>query len=99
MSTGGVSAGGLGGLTASAGATPLPNSAASDSAGCNLGASKRTLGQGCVMRTGGSHRVARRFIRSQFRRVRWLRRRSARYQCHVAWVRKAFIAGLLPGTA
>ena len=42
MSTGGVSAGGLGGLTASAGATPLPNSAASDSAGCNLGASKRT---------------------------------------------------------
>ena len=58
-------------------------------------ASKRTLGQGCVMRTGGSHRVARRFIRSQFRRVRWLRRRSARYQCHVAWVRKAFTAGLV----
>jgi hypothetical protein len=39
-------------------------------------ASKRTLGQGCVMRTGGSHRLARRFIRSQVRRERWLRRRS-----------------------
>lgn len=29
------------------------------------------------MRAGGSHRVARRFILSQFRRLRWLRRRSA----------------------
>ena len=46
-------------------------------------ASKRTLGQGCVMRTGGSHRVARRFIRSQVRLVRWLRRRSARSELPV----------------
>ena len=30
-----------------------------------------------------------RFIRSQLIRVRWLRRRSALYQCRVAWVRKA----------
>ena len=30
-----------------------------------------------MMRAGGSHRVARRFIRSQLRRWRWLRRRSA----------------------
>ena len=50
---------------------------------------KRTSGKGCITRAGGSHRVARRFIRSQLRRVRWLRRRSALYQCRVTWVRKA----------
>jgi len=38
-------------------------------------------------------------MRSQFRRVRWLRHRSARYQCRAAWVRNALIASLLPGTA
>ena len=38
-------------------------------------------------------------MRSQFRRVRWLRRRSARYQCLAAWSRNARIASLLPGTA
>ena len=31
-------------------------------------------------------------MRSQFRRVRWLRRRSARRQCLVAWVRNALTA-------
>jgi hypothetical protein len=51
------------------------------------------------MRAGGSHRVARRFIRVQLRRVRWLQRRSALYQCFVAWVRKAATASVLPGTA
>ena len=38
-------------------------------------------------------------MRSQFRRVRWLRRRNAWYQCLVAWVWNARIALLLPGTA
>ena len=38
-------------------------------------------------------------MRSQVRRVRWLRRRSARCQCRVAWVRNALTALLLPGTA
>ena len=38
-------------------------------------------------------------MRSQFRRVRWLRRRSARYQCLAGWVRNALTASLLPGTA
>ena len=44
---------------------------------------KRSLGQGCVIRTRGSRRSASRFIRSQVRQVRWLRRRSARYQCRI----------------
>jgi len=38
-------------------------------------------------------------MRSQFRRVRWLRRRSALCQCLVTWSRNALIALLLPGTA
>src|SRR6266511_2528917 len=62
-------------------------------------ASNRTLGHGCMIRAGGSHRVARRSMRFQFRRVRWLRRRSALCQCLVAWVRNALTASLLPGTA
>ena len=40
-------------------------------------AAKRISGNGCRMRVRGSHRVARRFIRFQVSRVRWLRRRSA----------------------
>ena len=51
--------------------------------------SKRASGNGCITRAGGSHRFARRFIRGQVSRVRWLRRRSALYQCRVTWVRKA----------
>ena len=39
--------------------------------------SKRSSGQGCVTRGRGSHRCAMAFIRSQFVRSRWLRRRSA----------------------
>ena len=35
----------------------------------------------------------------QFRRVRWLRRRSALYQCHATWARKAATSSVLPGTA
>jgi hypothetical protein len=54
---------------------------------------------GCLALAGGSHRFARLFIRSQFIRVRWLRRRSALNQCLVAWVRKAATASVLPGTA
>jgi hypothetical protein len=38
-------------------------------------------------------------MRSQFRRVRWLRRRSALCQCRVTWSRKPVTAWLLPGTA
>ncbi len=60
---------------------------------------KSHFGEGCITRAGGSHRFARRFIRSQLRRVRWLRRRSALYQCRVTWVRKAATASVLPGTA
>ena len=52
-------------------------------------AAKRTSGKGCFTWAGGIHRVARRFIRSQFNRVRWLRRRSALNQCRVTWSRKA----------
>ena len=44
-------------------------------------ASKRASGQGWITRTAGSHRALRRSIRSQFTRVRWLRRRSACRQC------------------
>jgi hypothetical protein len=62
-------------------------------------ASKRASGKGCVARAGGSHRFAIRFIRTQVIRVRCLRRRSAEYQCRVTWVRKAFTASVLPGTA
>ena len=60
---------------------------------------KRVLGKGCFTRAGGSHRFAIRFIRVQLIRVRWLRRRSALYQCRVVWVRKAATASVLPGTA
>jgi hypothetical protein len=49
-----------------------------------------------MLRAGGSHRFARRFIRSQFSRVRWLRRRSALNQCLVTWVRNAVTASMLP---
>ena len=38
-------------------------------------------------------------MRSQSRRERWLRRRSAQHQCLTAWVRNAMIASLLLGTA
>ena len=38
-------------------------------------------------------------MRPQFRRVRWLRRLNALYQCHATWARKAATASVLPGTA
>ena len=44
---------------------------------------KRTSGKGCITRAGGSHRVARRSIRLQLFRGRWLRRSSAACQCRV----------------
>jgi hypothetical protein len=40
-----------------------------------------------------------RFIRAQVIRVRWLRRRTALRQGRISWVRKAFTASLLQGTA
>src|ERR1700737_1100786 len=43
-------------------------------------ASNRTLGYGCRIRAGGSHRAVRRLILCQVRRCRWLRQRSARSQ-------------------
>jgi hypothetical protein len=43
--------------------------------------------------------MERRFMRSQSRRWRWLRRLSARHQCFVTWVRKAVTASMLLGTA
>src|SRR6187397_2600605 len=48
---------------------------------------------------GGSHRRVSRSIRFQFRRERWLRRRSALYQCLPTWVRNAATASMLPCTA
>ena len=60
---------------------------------------KRTSGKGCITRAGGSHRVARRSIRAQLIRVRWLRRSSASCQSLVTWVRKLATALRLPGTA
>src|SRR4249919_3735865 len=62
-------------------------------------AAKRACGNGCTVRVWGIHRVAMRFILAQVIRVRWLRRRSALRQCRIIWVRKAFTASLLPGTA
>src|ERR1019366_7864423 len=62
-------------------------------------ASKRTLGWGCTMRTGGSHRSMRRLILCQVRRCRWLRQRSARSQQRPAWRWKVPTASMLPGTA
>jgi len=52
-----------------------------------------------MVRVWGIHRVAMRFILAQLIRVRWLRCRSAVCQCRITWVRKAFTASLLPGTA
>ena len=43
--------------------------------------------------------MARRSIRFQLIRVRWLRRSSATCQSLVTWVRKAATAARLPGTA
>jgi len=43
-------------------------------------ASKRTLGCGCMIFALGIHRLTNGQNRSQVIRVRWLRRRSARYQ-------------------
>jgi len=62
-------------------------------------AAKRACGNGCTVRVWGIHRVAMRFILSQLIRVRWLRCRSAVRQRRITWVRKAFTASLLPGTA
>jgi hypothetical protein len=62
-------------------------------------AAKRTSGKGCLTRTGGSHLLTKGVIRAQVIRVFWLRRRSALYQCLATWVRKAFAASVLPGTA
>lgn len=61
--------------------------------------SKRTSGNGCATRAGGSHHFARRPIRAQVSHVRWLRRRSASYQLRVTWVRKTATASVSPGTA
>jgi hypothetical protein len=55
-------------------------------------------GQGWVIRGQGGHRLVWCRIRSHVRRERWLRRRSARYQCSVAKKRKASSASLLSGT-
>ena len=55
--------------------------------------------KGCRGRAGGSHRLVMGSIRVQFRRVRWLRRRSALYQCRPTWVRKVATASVFPGTA
>jgi hypothetical protein len=38
-------------------------------------------------------------MRFQVRLLRWLRRRSALFQCRIAWNRKALTALPLPGTA
>ncbi len=62
-------------------------------------AAKRACGKGCTMRVGGIHRAVMRFILAQVIGVHWLRRRSALCQCRITWVRKAFTASLLPGTA
>ena len=62
-------------------------------------AAKRACGNGCTVRVWGIHRAAMRFILAQLIRVRWLRHRSALRQCRITWVRKAFTASLLPGTA
>ena len=40
-----------------------------------------------------------RFILAQVSRIRWLQCRSALRQWRITWVRKAFTASLLPGTA
>jgi hypothetical protein len=56
-------------------------------------AAKRASGNGCMMRTGGSHQVAIRSILSQVsRRPFWLRRRSALSQCRVTREEKAYTA-------
>ena len=57
------------------------------------------LRQWMQVRVGGIHRAAMRFILAQVIRVLWLRRRSALRQCRITWVRNAFTASLLPGTA
>jgi hypothetical protein len=62
-------------------------------------AAKRTSGKGCITRGLGSHRFAIRFIRTQFNRARWLRRRSRLRQSLIAWNRRSFTASELPGTA
>ena len=51
------------------------------------------------MRSRGNQRSSRRCMRSHVRRVRWLRRRSARHQCLTACAWKAATASMLPGTA
>ena len=65
-----------------------------------LGPNAKThIGKGMHDTGGRQPSVARRFIRFQLIRVRWLRRSSARCQCHVTWVRNAATAVRLPGTA
>src|SRR5260370_42232764 len=61
-------------------------------------AAKRTSGNGCTMRVGGSHRVAMRLILAQVSPVFWLRRRRAWGPCRLTWVRKAVTAPLVPHT-
>ena len=60
---------------------------------------ERTDGKGCHMRAGGSDRLVMGSVRVQFRRVRWLRRRSGLYRVRPTWVRKVATATILPGTA
>ncbi len=61
-------------------------------------AAKRCSGQGCRIWGRGSHRSARRLIRSQVSRSCWLRRRSVNSQFRVIWSRKAESALLLSGS-
>lgn len=54
--------------------------------------SKRSVDHGCWTRATGIQRRARTFIRRQFIRSFWLRRRSARCQCRTTSRRNAWVA-------
>ena len=71
------------------------------SSGSYLGCvtAKRASGQGWRMRGCGSHRLARRTMRSQVIRCRWLRRRSTRSHSHLTCSRKASKRRPFSGTA
>src|SRR5215470_17370441 len=71
------------------------------SSGSYLGCvtAKRASGQGWRMRGCGSHRLARRTMRSQVIRCRWLRRRSTRSHSHLTCSRKASKRRPFNGTA
>jgi hypothetical protein len=69
--------------------------------GVSLGCSRRTARRDRDVSRGRVVAIGRRADSCvcQSRRERWLRRRSARDQCLVVWVRTAMIASLLVGTA